>query len=75
MKIGNKEKIYQKTIGEKFNEFYVNAGPNLVSKIPQNNNDYKSYLPDITTLFDEPDLTGQELEEAVASLKPNKSPG
>ena len=75
MKIGNKEIIYQKTIGEKFNEFYVNAGPNLASKIPQNNNDYKSYLPDITTLFDEQDLTEQELKEAVASLKPNKSPG
>ena len=75
LKIENKEIIYQKTIREKFNEFYVNAGPNFASKIPQNNNDYKSYLPDITTIFDEQDLTGQDLEEAVASLKPNKSPG
>ena len=71
----NKEITDQKTIAEKFNEFYVNVGPNLASKIPQNNNDYKSYLPDITTLFDEQDLTEQELKEAVASLKPNKSPG
>ena len=55
--------------------FYVNVGPNLASKIPQNNNDYKSYLLDITTLFDEQDLTEQKLEEAIASLKPNKSPG
>ena len=60
---------------QKFNEFYVNVEPNLASKIPQNNNDYKSYLPNITTLFDEQDLTDQELEEAVASLKPNKTPG
>ena len=53
----NKEISDQKTIAEKFNEFYVNVGPNLASKIPQDNNDYKSYLPDITTLIDEQDLT------------------
>ena len=47
----NKEITDQKTIAEKFNEFYVNVGHNLASKILQNNNDYKSYLPDITTLF------------------------
>ena len=71
----NKEITDQKTIAEKFDEFYVNAGPNLASKIPQNNNDYKSCLPNITTLFDEQHLTEQELKEAVASLEPNKSPG
>ena len=65
----------QKTIAEKFKEFYVNGGSNLASKIPQNNNDYKSYLSDITTLFHEQDLTEQELKEAAASLKPNKSRG
>ena len=32
-------------------------------------------MPDITTLFDEQDPTEQELKEAVACLKPNKSPG
>ena len=71
----NKEITDQKTIAEKFNEFYVNVGPNLASTIPQNNNDYKSYLPDITTLFDGQDLTEQKLKGAVGSLKPNKSPG
>ena len=71
----NKEITDQKTIAEKINEFYANAGPNLDSKIPQNNSDYKSYLPDIATLFDEQDLTAQELKEAVTSLKPNKNPG
>ena len=71
----NKEITDQKTIAEEFNEFYVNVGPNLASKIPQNNNDYKLYLPDITTLFDEQDLTEQALKEVVASLKPNKKPG
>ena len=71
----NKEITYQKTVAEKFNEFYVNVGSNLPSKILRINNDYKSYLPDITTLFDEQDLTEQELEVAVASLKPSKSPG
>ena len=71
----NKEKTDQKTITKKFNMFYVKVRPNLASKIPQSNNDYKSYLPDITTLIDEQELTGQEIKEAVASLKPNKRPG
>ena len=71
----NKEITDQKTIAKKSNEFYVNIRPNLSSKIPQNINDFKSYLADITTLFDEQDLTEQELKEVVASLKPNKSPG
>ena len=71
----NKEITDQKTITKKFNEFYVNVGLNLASKIPQNNNDYKSYLPDITTLYDGQDPTEQELKETVASLKPNKNPG
>ena len=62
----NKEITDQKAIAKKFNEFYVDVGPNLASKLPQNNNDYKSYLPNITE---------QELKEAVASLIPNKSPG
>ena len=35
----NTEITDQKTIAEKFNEFYVKVGPNLASKIPQNNND------------------------------------
>ena len=30
----NKEITYQKTVAEKVNEFYVNVGPNLASKIP-----------------------------------------
>ena len=65
----NKEITDRKTIDKKFNEFYVNVGPNLALKMPQSNNDYNSYLPDIITLFE------QELKKTVASLKPNKSPG
>ena len=38
----NKEITDQKTIAEKFNEFYVNVRPNLASKISQNNNDYNT---------------------------------
>ena len=72
--VQNKEITDQKAIAKKFKEFYVNVGPNLASKIPQNSNDYKSYRPDITTLFDEQDLTEEELKEAFGSLKPNKSP-
>ena len=38
----NKEITDQKTIAEKFNEFYVNVRANLASKILQNNNDYNT---------------------------------
>ena len=37
----NKEITDQEAVVEKFNEFYLNVGPNVASKIPQNNNGYK----------------------------------
>ena len=42
--IEHSEKI---TIAEKFNDFFVNIGPNLASKIKSSNNSFKSYLSDI----------------------------
>ena len=38
-----------KCVAEKFNEFFVNIGPNFANKIPQCDLIFKSYLPIVTT--------------------------
>ena len=63
-----------KSIMEKFNEFFVNIGPNLANKIPQCDLTFKSYLPTINTTLNERVLSEDEFEEAFKSLKRNKAP-
>ena len=46
-----------KSIAEKFNEFYVNVGPNLAKKIPQSDLNFESYLPKVNTTLNEKSLT------------------
>ena len=58
-----------KSIAEKFNEFYVNVGPNLAKKIPQSDLNFESYLPKVNTTLNEKSLTENELDEAFKSLK------
>ena len=64
-----------RSIAEKFNEFYVNVGPNLAKKIPQSDINFESYLPKVNATLKESSLTENELEEAVKSLKKNKASG
>ena len=64
-----------KSIAEKFNEFYVNVGPNLAKKIPQSDLNFESYLPKVNTTLNDKSLTENELDEAFKSLKKNKTPG
>ena len=64
-----------KSIAEKFNEFYVNVGPNLAKKIPQSDLNFESYLPKVNTTLNEKSLTENELDETFKSLKKNKAPG
>ena len=42
-----------KSIAEKFNEFFVNIGPDLANKIPQRDLTFKSYLPTVNTTLKE----------------------
>ena len=39
------------------NSFYVNTGTNLAAKIPHGTTNFESYLPNITTIFQEDCLT------------------
>ena len=60
-----------KSIAEKFNEFFVNIGPNLANKVPQCDLTFKSYLPTINTTLNETMLSEDKFEEAFKSLKRN----
>ena len=73
--VNNVEINDKKTIAEHFNRYFVNVGPNLASTIPQTNISFESFLSENSKTFDEFPLTDEELLNAFASLKPNKSPG
>ena len=63
------------SIADKFNEYYVNVGPSLASKIPEGDISYGSYLPEVAITLRENSLTEDEFDEAFKALKGNKSPG
>ena len=67
--------FYIRSIAEKFNEFYVNVGPNLAKKIPQSDINFETNLRKVNATLKESSLTENELEEAVKSLKKNKASG
>ena len=64
------------TIADKFNEYFVNVGPNIAKKIPKGDRTYDQYLTGIyqNSFFLEP-ITKYELQNEISSLNPNKSPG
>ena len=64
-----------RSIAEKFNEFFVNVGPNLAKIILQSDINFESYLPKVNATLKESSLPENELEEAVKSLKKNKASG
>ena len=61
------------SIADKFNEYYVNVGPSLASKIPEVDISYRSYLPEVAITLSENSLTEDEFDEAFKALKSNKS--
>ena len=77
LKINKKSITDKKIIADKFNEFFINIGPNLAAKIPPSNMNFDSYfqLPHVCTVFAENSVTEEELKRAFFSLKPNKTPG
>ena len=59
-----------------FNKYFVSVGPDLASKIPQVNVDYKGFLGDSPNceLLDS-ELTYKEFDKSISSLKSNKAAG
>ena len=56
-------------VAEDFNDFYVKVGPEQVSGIPTTRTSFHSYFTQR-----EHEMSDNELEKAVFSLKSNKSP-
>ena len=70
----NKTSITDKNvIADKFNEFFINVGSNLASKIPPSNKNFDSYLLHVSTIFAEKSITEEEFKKAL--LKPNRIEG
>ena len=55
--------------------FFVNAGKNLTSKIPNSTKSFESYLINCNSVMGEADLTIEELRTSFLTLQSNKSPG
>ena len=62
LKINKKSITDKKIIADKFNEFFINIGPNLAAKIPPSNTNFDSYLPHVCTIFAEKSVTEEELK-------------
>ena len=75
--IKNNKTIFNKEIiAETFNEFFINIGPNLASKIKTSSNkSFHNYLKNSNSVLTEYCLSDKEFEEAFFSLKINKSAG
>ena len=60
------------TIADKFNEYFVNVGPNIAKKIPKSNRTYDQYLTGMyeNSFFLEP-ITKYELQNEINNLNPN----
>ena len=75
MIIDDQEIFDQGKIANCFNKFFVNIGPKLASMIPESQPKFDQYLNSHQTFMGEANLTDDEVEKALRSLKPNKSPG
>ena len=73
--LNNKDVFDQKTIGNSFNKYFVNAGPKLPFKIPQSQRSFKMYLKGSNSSFEKVVLSDEEIKTAFSSLKGGKSLG
>ncbi|MBY0580901.1 MAG: hypothetical protein K2P53_04385 [Rickettsiales bacterium] len=64
-----------KSIATKFNEFFVNIGPNLASKIKHSPVHFSNYLSRSDKNLEFKKLTSKELEDSIKKLNTNKATG
>ena len=74
--VGNSEIFDSKTISEKFNDFFVNIGNNVESKIPQSSKTFREYLknPVASSIFISP-VSDDEVLGMLNKLDKTKSSG
>ena len=77
MLINNTESFDQTFIASSFNDYFVNVGPNLAAKIPNNGKVFTEYLNNNTNncLIPEKELSLEEFKIAFKTLKSNKANG
>ncbi|XP_047129352.1 uncharacterized protein LOC124809339 [Hydra vulgaris] len=64
-----------KSVATKFNEFFVNIGPNLASKIKHTPAHFLSYLSKSDKSLAFKKLTSKELDDSIKKLNKNKATG
>ena len=70
----NQEKVSNVEIAESLNDFFVNIGLSVESKIPQSKNNFQSYLgiPNSTSIFLGP-CTPAEILKIIENIKSTKA--
>ena len=71
--VKNRETFDKKEIMEAFNNYFVNAGPNVAAFILESKTAFQNYIHQKGPCLGTINLTDLELENAFASLKTNKS--
>ena len=67
--------VVEKQIVENLNKHFTNIGPNLASKIPNEQGGFEKYLANYNIVMNDAPLTDEEGRNAFYSLKISKSPG
>ncbi|XP_065672061.1 uncharacterized protein LOC136089894 [Hydra vulgaris] len=75
LKINNNLIVNKSLVAETLNNFFVNVGSNLASKIGPSQTNFRSYLTPNKSVMSNHELTEDELLNSVSLLKPNKSSG
>ncbi|XP_065667720.1 uncharacterized protein LOC136088011 [Hydra vulgaris] len=75
LKINNNLIVNKSLVAETLNNFFVNVGSNLASKIGPSQTIFRSYLTPNKSVMSNHELTEDELLNSVSLLKPNKSSG
>ncbi|XP_065667861.1 uncharacterized protein LOC136088125 [Hydra vulgaris] len=75
LKINNNLIVNKTLVAETINNFFVNVGSNLASKIGPSQTNFRSYQTPNKSVMSNHELTEDELLNSVSLLKPNKSSG
>ena len=70
-----KKFLTKKTVAEKFSSYFINVVSKLAAKIPSNNTNFQTYLPNITTSILGKPLKEKEFKDDFFALETNKSSG
>ena len=73
--INNTTVVEKEEIAENLSKYFTNIGPDLTSKIPNEQAGFEKYLASCITVLNDAPLTNEEVRNVFYSLKTNKSQG